>query len=69
MERREAAWRACWLCRRGGSYQLDHSDKVVGGRHQVACQLSPLQAAVTRSSEPANGFQCARRSLGRGNEM
>jgi len=32
---------------RGGSYQTDHSDKIVGGGHQVANHLGLVQAEVT----------------------
>lgn len=31
---------------RGGSYQTDHSDKIVSGGHQVASHLGLVQAEV-----------------------
>ena len=39
---------------RGGTYQPDQSDEVVGGRHQIASQLGSFQAAVARPAEPAD---------------
>ena len=38
----------------GGGYQSSHSDQVVGRCHQIASQLGPLQAAVTRPLKPAD---------------
>src|SRR5207302_2039797 len=45
-------------CHRGGN-QPDHSHQVVGGRHQIASQLGPCQASVTRASEATGGFHPA----------
>src|SRR6476469_3463048 len=61
VERREAACcRAYCLCRRGGSYQVHHPDKVVGGCHQIAGQLSLLQTEIARSSEPTDRLHPAK---------
>src|SRR5258708_38142332 len=44
----------------GGGYQSSHSDQVVGGRHQIASQLGPLQATVTRPPKPADRLHPAK---------
>jgi len=46
--------RAGWLRWRGGRYQTDHPDEVVGSCDQVAGQLGLFQAAVARPSEPTH---------------
>src|SRR5258708_27267023 len=44
----------------GGGYQPSHSDKVVGCCDQIARQLGPLQATVTRPPKPANRLHPAK---------
>src|SRR5215207_3660881 len=40
--------------------QSDHSYQVVGGRHQIARQLGPRQAAIARAAESTYGLHPAK---------
>ena len=49
--------------------QAHQAHEVVRGGHQIAREVDAFQATVACLAKATHRFQCARSSLGRGNEM